>query len=237
MCRPFIESKGDVILPEIKWNKTCRTKVFEFSRVLDIELASIIGFIDGDGSLVSDGVKLCFSEYEPEVEEHYTKLFAKRLNVRVPARCVGKDHTVQYKFCSSALSRWFKTLGVKPHGEESGIDVSQWGTEEQMAYVAALIDTDGSLNSQEKPGRFNITLSMTSKGVIDNVIKILRFHGIDVHESVRVKGRKSPFYQIRVRSFKKYKLFTERVGRYMHCSHKLERLKSVEVDCDYNTIS
>ena len=32
MCRPFIESKGDVILPEIKWNKTCRTKVLGISR-------------------------------------------------------------------------------------------------------------------------------------------------------------------------------------------------------------
>lgn len=226
MCRTCHITDSEVWLPEIEWGNA--RKKWSFSNKLDVELAQIIGFLDGDRSLVEDGIKLCFSKFEPEVEEYYIHLFSSRLNMAIPKRFEGKDNTIQYKFCSTALSKWFKHIGVKAHGQEQGVDISDWPSECQFAYVAALFDTDGTLVSQRKSDKFNLKLSLTSKAAVANVATILRFHGIDVHETTLVKGRKQPLYDLRVRSFTKYGRFKDCVVKYMRCIHKVDRLNRVK---------
>lgn len=217
---------SEVKLPEFVQDSYAR-KLINFSLTVDAELASCFGFIDGDGSLVPDGVKLCFSEFEPEVEQYYIKLFSDRFNMELPSRSIGNDHTVQYKFCSSSLSRYLKSLRLKPHGLEQGIDISQWSSECQLAYVAALFDTDGSVNRSGK--NYNLRLSMTSKGCIDNVVSVLRFHGIDVHEFIVSSNRKQPLYSLRVRGRQSVLRFISLVTPFMRCLHKFERL--LEYQC------
>lgn len=233
MCRTMHKSQGkQTVLPEISWGSA--QKRWDFSRVVDIDMARIIGFLDGDGSLVSDGVKLCFSTFEPEVEEFYINLFATRLNMKIPIRYVGKDHTIQYKFCSTALSKWFRSIGVKPYGIEDGVDVSTWSSECQLAYVAALFDTDGLVNAQRNStDKFNLCISMKSKGVIDNIAIILRFHGIDVHTTYEEARQQ---WRLRVRTFTKYGLFKDQIACYMVCQHKVARLSALKFDysCVYN---
>lgn len=217
---------SEVKLPEFVQDSYAR-KLINFSLTVDAELASCFGFIDGDGSLVPDGVKLWFSEFEPEVEQYYIKLFSDRFNMELPSRSIGNEHTVQYKFCSSSLSRYLKLLRLKPHGLEQGIDISQWSSECQLAYVAALFDTDGSVNRSGK--NYNLRLSMTSKGCIDNVVSVLRFHGIDVHEFIVSSNRKQPLYSLRVRGRQSVLRFISLVAPFMRCNHKFERL--LEYQC------
>ncbi len=221
ICDNSVLVEGNVtVLPEFE---SGLRKQFTFDTHVDKELASVLGFLDGDGSLVTDGVKLCFSKFEPEVEEYFVNLFAKRFNMSIPTRNVGADNTIQFKFCSAALSRYLSGIGVKPHGDEKGVDISHWNSNEQFAYVAALFDTDGSIN--KSGSNFNVRLEMTSKGVIDNVLQILRFHGIDCHEFVVTSNRKQPLYSLRVRGRKAVYKFVELIAPHMVCVHKLIRLQ------------
>lgn len=212
-----------VVLPELQHYS--RANHIEFRREVDSELGYLLGFIDGYGLLVEDGIKICFNEFEPELES-IVQLFSKRFNVKIPNRCVGTDHTIQYKFCSVELMRYFKSIGVKPHGFEKGVDVSQWPSEAQLNYVAGIFDTDGSV--KKSGSNYNVVLVATSKGIIDNVATILRFHGIDCFLSVRSKDRKHPLCQIRVRGYVSVLKFIELVGSHMRCTHKVERLKEYQ---------
>ena len=227
MCRTTTLSENNYTLPEIEWEPRCRKK-FEFSKELDNDMAYLLGFIDGDGSL-TDGVKLCFSAHEPELENHVVNLFSKRFNMTIPTRSMGTDNTVQYRFCSKSLVSWMKKLGIKAHGTEKGVDVSQWGSEQQFSYVAALFDTDGSVNISGKS--FNVRLGMTSRDAVSNVAQILRFHGIDVKEFTSF-NRKQPLYSLRIRTQESIERFIEFIVPKMHCSHKVARvleLKGKEV--------
>lgn len=214
---PFWERQKD--LP--KAEKIYKQRTTLIQPLNTVEWARILGFIDGDGSLVSDGVKFCWSALEPEMEKYY-KDFIKMIGWKETKPYLGQDNSVQVKVCSTQLSRYLASLGIKSHGHESGIDISYFDSDQSKAYVAAIFDTDGSVNKSSR--NYNIRLSMASFEIVTNVAKILRSLGIDTYVWYE-EGRNKK--SLRVRGVESVLRFCDVISPYMICVHKVERLKEV----------
>lgn len=178
-------------------------------------LCQLIGMIDGDGSLCPDRLKLCFNQYEPEVESYYTVLFDSLFKLPL-TREVGKDHTIQRTHCSVALVRWFKSMGVK--GDCS------WIKKISMTfypyYLAGLWDSDGCLNSTK--GNYSPRLKMTNKDVVLTAARFLMALGIDINFT-KCNSYENTQYQVECRGVQGRTKFAELVAPLMASNKKKHR--------------
>lgn len=109
---------------------------------LSPELSRLIGFIAGDGSIVEDGVKLCFWEGDKDLIKTYTELFERVFEKKTNFGKPGKDHTVGIKYCSIVLRDFFRELQAK---EDKVPDIiKRGGPDAFYNYVAGYFDADGS---------------------------------------------------------------------------------------------
>lgn len=119
---------------------------------VDLRLARLVGFIDGNGSVAQgDRIKLCFNESDKELIEYYTSLFTELTDLRGVFEKVGPDHTQQVCYFSVALRNWFVGLGCRGNGVPEF--VKRGGPGLWREYLAGLWDSDGSLCQADRHGK------------------------------------------------------------------------------------
>lgn len=205
-------------------------KLMDCSEELTPELARLIGFIDGDGSIVEDGVKLCFSIYEPELMHPYVHLMMDLFGVDEPKRSENnEDHTVQYKFCSVRLVDYFKGIGCRAHSVPDCI--LKGGTKIWLEYLRGYWDSDGTLC--ETKGRYQPRLKSKDFGRMVDVQRMLMFLGFETHFSPVSVNDKNPRYEVTCSGANSRKLFQELIGEYLYCDKKRERSTKRHLDASF----
>lgn len=195
-------------------------KLLECKEELTPELARLIGFIDGDGSVVKDGVKLCFSIYEPELMHPYVHLMMDLFGVDEPKRSENKeDHTVQYKFCSVRLVDYFRGIGCKGNTVPSCI--LRGGPAIWLEYLKGYWDSDGTLC--ETKGRYQPRLKSKVFGRMVDVQKMLMFLGFETHFAAVSVNDKNPRYEVTCSGANSRRLFQQLIGEGLYCDNKRER--------------
>ena len=110
------------------------------------ELAQMMGFIAGDGSIVNDGVKLCFWVNDTDLITFYCALFEKLHGVERPKPDYGNDSTVQFKYCYVDLRDYYKHLMVK-HDCVPPL-IMRSGPLALLSFLAGYYDADGGLSNR-----------------------------------------------------------------------------------------
>lgn len=137
-----------------------KQRLLQNPRTITTDLAQMMGFVAGDGSVVSDGVKLCFNVDDLDLIEHYCCMFERLHGVKRPKPSVGDDHTVQYKYCYTDLRDYYQHLKVKM--DEVPPLIMEAGPVAVLAFIGGYYDADGCLNSN---GSGQVYPTITSKCV------------------------------------------------------------------------
>lgn len=119
-----------------------KTRTGKFKITLNDEWAQIIGYLDGDGSLLEDRVKLCFSPYDSEEFISYYAQLMQRLTGLEPHRSLSGG-AIQVAFFCADLSKYLKSIGVRQGSIPAFIKQSQVRI---ARYFAGMWDSDGTLS-------------------------------------------------------------------------------------------
>lgn len=158
---------------------------------LSLRLCRMLGFIDADGSLVEDGVKLCFWEEDKDLWDFYTKEYADLHGVSIPKMGTGSDHTVQFKFCGIDAVAFYEYLGAKTDGlpwviKEGGPQALEW-------YLAGYLDGDGSNSIREDTGKSDFRVCSKARNRMVELYNALRIIGYKL--GIGEKNKRGPHVQ------------------------------------------
>lgn len=161
-----------------------KKNTIEIPQFLSRGLARLMGFVAGDGSVVQDGVKLCFWEEDKDLIDFYTNLMQFLFKKEIPDGSLGDDHTIQFKFCSVVLRDFFKWLGVK--NDEVPEIIKQAGPAFFYEYLGGYVDADGSLIRESVIKRkdyevYDCRLSSVCWNRIEEIHKFLNISGFRSH--------------------------------------------------------
>ncbi len=139
-------------LGEEYWTCDYQTRV---PRTMTPQLAELVGYFMGDGSLHSKGLRFCVSKEDPDVVAHLVRLLKDLFNLE--AHVEGKRGYVEVVVHSVALTIWWEACGfvkMSPSAEHSGkgyvpcIPESILYTNDRRCYGAflrGLFEADGTV--------------------------------------------------------------------------------------------
>jgi len=142
-------------LSEPTWSNNCDVRA---PRTVTPELAELIGYFMGDGSLHSKGLRFCVTETDSDVVEHLQSLSLKLFNVA--PHVTQKEGYLEVAIHSVALATWWDACGFAkrdpdgvPEGSHTGkgyqphIPDAVLATNDRAAYQAflrGLFEADGT---------------------------------------------------------------------------------------------
>lgn len=150
---------------------------------MSAELAELMGFIQGDGSVTKYQVTLYFNAVEPELECHYAKRMVDLFGELEPYRSQHRTWT-RLCYCRARLAAFFAEAGLKARVP----DVGPFG----LDYLRGLMDADSTASN----GR--VTIYSSEPEVVRGVRKILTGEGFDLGTSWTLRPPRRPEAQIRI---------------------------------------
>lgn len=202
-----------------------RLKTFDQPEVSP-DLAELLGYIAGDGSLSYCAVRLFFAWHEGDAKERYVGLMKSlfALEPGIEQRKNGSETSSEVPFQTSTLAEQMRKWGVKERAPE----FIRRGTEQvKAAYLRGLYTADGSIAQGD---RNDIELGLTNEALIRDVQLLLLDLGIYAGISridAKQKGKylHAPSFRLIVRGTQSWMIFREKVA--FSTKHKNRRLEGV----------
>jgi ribonucleoside-diphosphate reductase alpha chain len=141
-------------LGELHWTADVRTRV---PRELTADLAELVGYFMGDGSLHAKGLRFCVSDRDPDVVERLSDLAAALFGLE--ASVTEKQGYTEVALNSVPLTIWWEACGfakLPPAAEHSGKgwhahipDAVLHSNDREVyaAFLRGLIEADGTTNN------------------------------------------------------------------------------------------
>ena len=183
---------------------------------VDADLAELVGYFMGDGSLHAKGIRLCVADTDLDVAERI-RVLSKGLFGLVPA-VTAKDGYHEVTLQSVRLARWWQAAGfakVLPHPEHAG---KGWSprvpsailetndAEVYGAFLRGLFEADGAVTAGVP------SLSTANESFANEIRTLLLVLGLATTTRQTVSGLGSDMYQIRLRNQSHAMAFEEIVG-------------------------
>lgn len=184
-------------------------------RFITPELAELVGYFMGDGSLHSKGLRFCVSNEDPDVVTHLKQLAKNLFNIE--AKVYEKEGYQEVAFNSVRLVNWWEAAGFRKgspaEGALSWMPHVPWSIRETndpeiyAAFLRGVFEADGTVSLQVP------VVSTAKKRFAEDLRSLLLAVGVPTTTRETVSGISgAPSYQIRVRNFNHTITFGEKVG-------------------------
>jgi ribonucleoside-diphosphate reductase alpha chain len=184
--------------------------------VMDDELAELVGYFMGDGSLHAKGIRLCVADADLDVVDR-VRVLAKGLFGLEPVVTASQGyHEVTLQ--SVRLARWWQAAGFAK--ELPGVDHSGKGWTPRVpaavresndpavyaAFLRGVFEADGSVQERVP------SLSTASETFADDIRTMLLAVGLPTTTRETVSGWGGPIYQVHLRNLEHASRFAELIG-------------------------
>ncbi|MGZ8722380.1 MAG: LAGLIDADG family homing endonuclease, partial [Aeromicrobium sp.] len=183
---------------------------------VDAELAELVGYFMGDGSLHAKGIRLCVAQQDVDVVERLNVLSKALFNLKPVV--APKEGYLEVALQSIRLARWWKAAGFakdlpglnhsgkgwKPHVPASILETNDRSV--YAAFMRGLFEADGTV-LQGVP-----SVTTASRTFADDIRTVLLTLGYPTTSRRTVSGFGGPMSQVRIRDVNHAQRFGTQVG-------------------------
>ncbi len=200
--------------PELHWNADFD---FKTPATMTRELAILIGYFMGDGSLHSKGLRFCVDNKDEDVLERLTQLV--KLVFNLPTHISQREGYKELAVNSAPLVMWWDACGfskLKPSPEHKGKGYTPFIPDAVLhtnnrkiycAFLQGLFEADGTV------GLGNPTICTASKEFAKEIRTLLLSLGYPTNTKIDISGfGKSEIYVMRLKNVSYNKDFLDNVG-------------------------
>lgn len=204
-------------------------------KVMDKKLARLIGFLDGDGCLLSDRVKLAFNTKETEIIEYYISLMSEVFNIESGKLYHSSNsNSSDCCFFSTDIVRFLKFINVRQKLSDTVSEyIKNSSYDIWVEYLCGLFDSDGCLLKSKD--LFVPSVKGIKSGMIKDVHQMLLFLGINssLHTRPSSEGNKKQ-YEIRVTGDRGRGYFRDIIGKNLVHNMRRDRAINNKVSAFYD---
>ena len=200
-------------LPELYWTSDFETKVPEF---MNEELAEIVGYFMGDGSLHSKGLRFCVYKEDKDVIERLKTILQNQFNLK--ANITPKRGYIEISVNSVPLTLWWQACGFSKIKRKEGkgwkphIPLAILYSNDRKIYSAflrGLFEADGTVWKDSKTPAF----CTHDKDFHDQVKYLLLALGYPTKSKIDVSGwGRNNLYVLYIKNRDYAKKFREEIG-------------------------
>lgn len=224
----IIGSAREVQLPVLgdwHWNADFGTKVPE---TMSVELAELVGYFMGDGSLHAKGLRLCVSNEDADLIARLSSHIKALFNLAV--HTVPNSGYVSLEFNSVPLAAWWEAAGFAKHKPSADHTGKGWtphipsairhtnDPDIYRAFLSGLFEADGTVSGEGVP-----TWSSSSLSFVEEVRTLLLTLGFPTATGVTESGWGGEISRLRVFGFPYAHRFCDEIG--MLSTRKTNRLQ------------
>ena len=204
-------------------------------KVMDKKLARLVGFLDGDGCLLSDRVKLAFNTKETEIIEYYISLISEVFNIESGKLYHSPNsNSSDCCFFSTDIVRFLKSINVRQKLSDTVSEyIKNSSYDIWVEYLCGLFDSDGCLLKSKN--LFVPSIKGIKGGMIKDVHQMLLFLGINssLHIRPSSEGNKTQ-YEIRVTGDRGRGYFRDVIGKNLVHNTRRDRAINNKVNAFYD---
>lgn len=204
-------------------------------KVMDKKLARLVGFLDGDGCLLSDRVKLAFNTKETEIIEYYISLMSEVFNIESGKLYHSSNsNSSDCCFFSTDIVRFLKSINVRQKLSDTVSEyIKNSSYDIWVEYLCGLFDSDGCLLKSKD--LFVPSVKGIKGGMIKDVHQMLLFLGINssLHICPSSGGNKTQ-YEIRVTGDRGRGYFRDTIGKNLVHNMRRDRAINNKVSAFYD---
>lgn len=204
-------------------------------KVMDKKLARLVGFLDGDGCLLSDRVKLAFNTKETEIIEYYISLMSEVFNIESGKLYHSSNsNSSDCCFFSTDIVRFLKSINVRQKLSDTVSEyIKNSSYDIWVEYLCGLFDSDGCLLKSKD--LFVPSVKGIKGGMIKDVHQMLLFLGINssLHIRPSSEGNKTQ-YEIRVTGDRGRGYFRDTIGKNLVHNMRRDRAINNKVSAFYD---
>lgn len=204
-------------------------------KVMDKKLARLVGFLDGDGCLLSDRIKLAFNTKETEIIEYYISLMSEVFNIESGKLYHSPNsNSSDCCFFSTDIVRFLKSINVRQKLSDTVSEyIKNSSYDIWVEYLCGLFDSDGCLLKSKD--LFVPSVKGIKSGMIKDVHQMLLFLGINssLHIRPSSEGNKTQ-YEIRVIGDRGRGYFRDIIGKNLVHNMRRDRAINNKVSAFYD---
>lgn len=204
-------------------------------KVMDKKLARLVGFLDGDGCLLSDRIKLAFNTKETEIIEYYISLMSEVFNIESGKLYHSPNsNSSDCCFFSTDIVRFLKSINVRQKLSDTVSEyIKNSSYDIWVEYICGLFDSDGCLLKSKD--LFVPSVKGIKSGMIKDVHQMLLFLGINssLHTRPSSEGNKTQ-YEIRVTGDRGRGYFRDIIGKNLVHNMRRDRAINNKVSAFYD---
>lgn len=204
-------------------------------KVMDKKLARLVGFLDGDGCLLSDRIKLAFNTKETEIIEYYISLMSEVFNIESGKLYHSPNsNSSDCCFFSTDIVRFLKSINVRQKLSDTVSEyIKNSSYDIWVEYLCGLFDSDGCLLKNKN--LFVPSIKGINGGMIKDVHQMLLFLGINssLHIRPSSEGNKTQ-YEIRVTGDRGRGYFRDVIGKNLVHNTRRDRAINNKVNAFYD---
>lgn len=204
-------------------------------KVMDKKLARLVGFLDGDGCLLSDRIKLAFNTKETEIIEYYISLMSEVFNIESGKLYHSPNsNSSDCCFFSTDIVRFLKSINVRQKLSDTVSEyIKNSSYDIWVEYLCGLFDSDGCLLKSKD--LFVPSVKGVKGGMIKDVHQMLLFLGINssIHTRPSTEGNKTQ-YEIRVTGDRGRGYFRDTIGKNLVHNMRRDRAINNKVSAFYD---
>lgn len=204
-------------------------------KVMDKKLARLVGFLDGDGCLLSDRVKLAFNTKESEIIEYYISLMSEVFNIDSGKLYHSSNsNSSDCCFFSTDIVRFLKSINVRQKLSDTVSEyIKNSSYDIWVEYLCGLFDSDGCLLKSKD--LFVPSVKGIKGGMIKDVHQMLLFLGINSSLHIRPSGDGNKTqYEIRVTGDRGRGYFRDTIGKNLVHNMRRDRAINNKVNAFYD---
>lgn len=229
---PILNEDTLVSLP----NHVCEgRKEVNIPKVMGKKLARLIGFLDGDGCLLGDRVKLAFNTKESEIIEYYISLMSEVFNIESGKLYHSPNsNSSDCSFFSTDIVRFLKSINVRQKLSDTVSEyIKNSSYDIWIEYLCGLFDSDGCLLKSKD--LFVPSVKGVKYGMMKDVHQMLLFLGINssLHTRPSSDGNKTQ-YEIRVTGDRGRGYFRDIIGKNLVHNMRRDRAVNNKVSAFYD---
>lgn len=204
-------------------------------KVMGKKLARLVGFLDGDGCLLSDRVKLAFNTKETEIIEYYISLMSEVFNIE-SGKLYHSSNSSSSDCCffSTDIVRFLKSINVRQKLSDTVSEyIKNSSYDIWVEYLCGLFDSDGCLLKSKD--LFVPSVKGVKCGMMKDVHQMLLFLGINssIYTRLSSEGNKTQ-YEIRVTGDRGRGYFRDIIGKNLVHNMRRDRAVNNKVSAFYD---
>lgn len=205
----------NVALPILEESYSYRARNVFVPEEMNEELAELLGYFIGDGSLHAKGIRLCVANTDLDVANRLEELIFNQFGIK--AVRVPQEGYLSVEASSVPLSRWWKAAGFAKHLPTPDHSGKGWtahiptavretnSTEIYKAFIRGLFEADGTVGN-------GISVSTANEGFAGDIRTLLLALGFVTTTRRTVSGLGGPITVVRMRNMDYAKRYAEEIG-------------------------